>query len=273
MKSTDADAAPAGDGSDGDGSGENVVAGLLSSIRVLLEEFVIADGRGVDYERLPTSPEAKLFMEQTARLADFQPEILEGRAERLAFWLNLYNALVIQGVGRLTIGAPVSDSKDYFTREACRVGGRPYSLNDIEFGILKGNARRPWRPWRQFRSWDSRAGLGVMSPEPRLCFALVRGARSGPALRFWVARGIEGQLHEATTAFINSGGVVIDREVGILSLSRLFKWHAKDFGGGQGGMKFIAAHLEFPDEAGFVRSRAGRLKVAYLDFDRGLNRA
>ncbi|MHB1055147.1 MAG: hypothetical protein ACYC0K_04685, partial [Thermoleophilia bacterium] len=68
MKSTDADAAPADGGSDGDGSGKSVVTGLLSSIRILMDEFVTADGRGVDYERLPASPEAKLFTEQTARV-------------------------------------------------------------------------------------------------------------------------------------------------------------------------------------------------------------
>lgn len=272
MRLTGADTAAVGDRAASGGSGETTVAGIQASIRSLLQKYLSADGRAVDYERLLASPETKLFLEQFGLLVDFQPDVLQERQERLAFWLNLYNMLVIQGVGRLPANTSVSGNKGFFTREACRVGGRPYSLNDIEYGILKGNARSTWRPWRQFRIWDGRARLGVLGPEPRLCFALVKGARSGPALRFYAAQGIEGQLHAAATGFINSGGVVINREAGVLFLSRLFKWHAADLGGGQGVMKFIASHLESADDAGFIRSRAGRLKLAYLDFDRDLNR-
>jgi len=102
----------------------------------------------------------------------------------------------------------------------------------------------------------------VHPPEPRVCFALTCASSSGPALRYFEASSIEGQLYQAAKDFINGGGVLIDSERNLLSLSRQFRDYSADFGGGQEVVRFIADHMQ-PDDAATVRSLAGRINIRY----------
>lgn len=249
-------------------------AGLIqNAIRRLFNRFVSADGLTVDYDALFSSGEYRSYELESRQLTDFNPLALELREERLAFWINLYNMTGLQAVGTLGGASSVKDVKGFFERKVCNLGGIDYSLDDIEYGILRGNARKSNRVWKQFRKWDPRVRLSLDSPEPRVCFALVRAVRSSPSLRFYQAEQIEGQLHRAAVDFIGNGGVIIDREQGTMSISRIFRIYSRDFGGDQGVMRFIAGHLESPDDAGCLRSRAGKLKVQFQEFSWALNGA
>lgn len=239
---------------------------VQEAINGLFCRFVSSDGLIVDYKGLRASRELKEYEQTVRRLADLDPLAPEPREERLAFWINLYNMSVLQAVGMLEGDSAVKDMKDFHERKVCNHGGRDYSLNDIEYGILRGNSRQPNRVWSRWRSWDARLKVAVQPPEPRVCFALARAPGPGPAIRFFKASQIEGQLYQAAVAFINNGGVIIDREGDTLSLSRLFRNYSADFGGGQGVIRFIADHLE-SDDAALVRSHAGRFRIKYHDLN------
>jgi hypothetical protein len=61
--------------------------------------------------------------------------------ELLAFFINLYNALIIHAT--CTIGAPASDLERvrFFSRDAAYIiGGHVYAADDIENGVLRRNA-------------------------------------------------------------------------------------------------------------------------------------
>lgn len=239
---------------------------IQESIHTLFERFVSADGLTLDHKALLASAEYACYEQETQQLADFNPVMLEPREERLAFWVNIYNAAVLTMAGdrgEVPVNEARNDeAKELFQRSICTVGGQDYSLNDIEYGILRGNARQPNRAWRHWRYWDPRLRAAVRPSEPRVCFALIRPSRSWPALRFFDASQIEGQLYQAATGFIRNGGVVVDRESNSLSLAHIFRDYSADFGGGQGVIRFVADHLE-TDDAAAVRSRAGRLKIKY----------
>lgn len=243
---------------------------IQESIRVLFARFVSDDGLTVDYDALVASEEYRDYERECLQLPGFDPMTLEFREERLAFWINIYNMAALQVVSTLGGRGRIEDVKTLFEKKACNLGGLDYSLNDIEFGILRGNARLANRAWRYWRTWDAHLRNTIKPPEPRVCFALTRASCSGPPIRFYEPALIEGQLYEAAVGFLRHGGAVIDHEQNILSLSQIFRDYSADFGGGQDVIRFIADHLETEDAA-WLRSQAGRMKVKYHGLDPELN--
>jgi hypothetical protein len=77
---------------------------------------------------------------------------------KIAFFVNLYNALVIHGF--VVVGPPTNlYQRLFFYNHTCySVGGLVYSLNDIEHGILRGN-QKPFASFRRaFTNGDHRWG-------------------------------------------------------------------------------------------------------------------
>ena len=98
------------------------------------------DARGrVDYERLRGS-DAFAEAECAARaLAYTRLDALAGRRDRLAFWINVYNALVLHGIVRLGVRESVLRVWNFFGRVSYRVGAFVLSLDEIEHGLLRDN--------------------------------------------------------------------------------------------------------------------------------------
>ena len=67
---------------------------LRESVLALYDKHLAADGKAVDYEGLSADPDFRLFVDATAELQklDMSPF---SREERLAFWINIYNILVV----------------------------------------------------------------------------------------------------------------------------------------------------------------------------------
>jgi hypothetical protein len=205
---------------------------------------------------------ARTLVDEVCR-ADADLAELNPRARRLAFWVNLYNMTVAEAASSAPSGDQAWDFRDFSCRREVQVGGYDLSLDDIENGILRGNRRAPLRPWRWFRRWDARSRLRVLPADPRVVFILFRGSLSGPPLRFLDPERLEAQLYQASVDFVNHGGVVLDSASATLTLSPIFRRHAADFGGDQGVMKFIAAHLDSPEEAAQLLSKIGTLDIVF----------
>jgi Protein of unknown function, DUF547 len=116
-------------------------------------------------------------------------------AERIAFFVNIYNALIIHGT--CEFGSPANLLKRLtFFGDACyRIGADTYSANDIEHGVLRNNATSPasagallgFGPLKkpQFKSGDRRRAQCVEPMDPRIHFALVCGAKSCPPIKLY----------------------------------------------------------------------------------------
>ena len=76
--------------------------------------------------------------------------------EKLAFFLNLYNAMVIHAVIRVGCPEGVIDRRSFFTDFQYLVGGYPYSLATIKNGILRCNRRSPYSLVKPFSTGDRR---------------------------------------------------------------------------------------------------------------------
>lgn len=173
-------------------------------------------------------------------------------ADRIAFWVNAYNAFTVRlilnhyPIGSIrTIGwLPGAAFREAFIPMS-GLKGRTISLNDIEHGTLRSAFR-----------------------EPRIHFALVCAARSCPALRGEAYRGVDlhRQLDDQGRTFLHDPAKNrVDVAAKTLHLSRIFSWFEDDFDAAAGSVPaFVAPYLT--DVAPVETFR-----VAYLDYDWALN--
>lgn len=173
----------------------------------LLRQHVSAEGK-VNY---------KGFQKSKAKLNTYLDDLAKNpvqdswsKAEKMAYWINAYNAFTIKlivdhypttSITKLYEGKP-------WDVKWIKLGDKTYSLNNIENDIL--------RP--QFK-------------DARIHFALNCAAKSCPPLlnRAWTAENLEETLDQRAKAFINNpqfNKINADE----VQLSKIFDWYASDFG-------------------------------------------
>ena len=218
------------------GAAERLQAAMLAALAAHLD----ADGCA-DYDRLGASAEFFAAVEAARALGGARPAALADRDARLAFWINVYNALVVHGIVALGVRRSVMRTWNFFGRARYRIGGLLYSLDDIEHGLFRGNRRRTLPPLRPFGPADPRLALAVTPPDPRYHFAISCGAASCPPVGVYRARAVDAQLDLATRNFVNQE---VALEGGQLACSRLFKWYRQDFEAAGGLGAFLLRHLD-----------------------------
>jgi hypothetical protein len=200
----------------------------------------------VDYDGIRADPAFARFVAQlgTTTLAE-----LPDRSARLAFYINAYNALAIQGVLNGDSPASLLGRRTFFRGRRYRVLGEDLTLDDLEKARL--------------------AALG----EPRVHFAIACASLSCPRLAsraYWPAT-VEVQLDAAARAFVNDPTRNrYDAARGLAFLSSLFDWYADDFAGAGGSVQgYLAGYVRDPALA--ARLAAGQLDATYVPYDWNLN--
>lgn len=201
----------------------------------LLERHLKVDAAGIarlDYGGFTARDKAAL--KGYIDMLSAAPVGMLDRPEQLAFWINLYNAAVVQTVLQ---AYPVTSVQDIDTSpglfasgpwkaEAVRVGAKSLSLDDIEHGIV--------RP-----IWN----------DPRIHYALNCGAVGCPNLRgeAYVAERIDLQLDEQARLYVNHPRGLLINASGGLVVSKIYAWFCNDFGGTD---RRVIQHLrQFADPA------------------------
>lgn len=134
-------------------------------------------------------------------------EVPQGRSEQIAFWLNAYNAVVLQTVVSHYPTRSIRQIPGAFQR-LHRIAGRSLSLDQIEQVILP-----------QFH-------------DPRVFFALGRGAAGSGRLRSEVYTGasLEQQLTEQMKECAERDGCIrVNGATNRLQASQIFQWRRKEF--------------------------------------------
>lgn len=239
---------------------------------VKAQAFDSSNGR-VDYRALSSSEAYQDYRQATRQLQTLDPTILETRGEMLAFWINLYNTLVIDAVITFDIKKSVNELPGFFWKAAYIINGYRFSTFDIENGILRANAGHPGIPGPQFAKNDPRAQYTLEVLDPRIHFALVCASHSCPPIALYKGKNIDQQLDLAARSFINGGGVEIDRHDQVIHLSKIFRWYAPDFGGpwlGLGNMRsvldFITPYINDEGDQGWLRDEDPKVKFAPYDW-------
>jgi hypothetical protein len=196
------------------------------------------------------------------------------RDQRVAFWLNAYNAFVLETIvqqypirGRSAAYPPnsVRQIPGAFEARRHRAAGKSVTLDEIEKTMLA-----------EFR-------------DPRLYFALGRGAEGSGRLRSeaYTADRLEAQLAAQTADFLTrQNHVRLDRLTNQVSVSPIIGWHEAEFTAAYGGSEAVPAYAAsrspieravlalvlpvlLPGEREFLEQN--QFRVTYQEFDWSLN--
>lgn len=171
----------------------------------LLKKHVSAEGK-VNYKNFQADKVA--LDSYIKKLADNAPQDSWSKNDKLAYWINAYNALTIKTI---ILNYPLTKITDLDAGKTWDVkrftlGGKKLSLNDIENTIL--------RP------------MG----DARIHFAINCAAKSCPPLlnKAFTATNMNDLLESRTKSFINSSANTL--KMNEIKVSKIFDWYGKDFG-------------------------------------------
>lgn len=247
----------------------NPAQAMMEASKMLLAEAIDPESGDVNYPSVATGSAYQEYQRLTRSLLLCQATDIPPGEGGKAFWINLYNALIIDAVIRYNVQGSLARNPGFFRKAAYDVGGLRYSADDIEHGILRGNRRHPFLPFQQFGPGDPRLGMKIEPVDPRIHFSLVCGARSCPPIRYYKPAQLDEQLDQATSVFINGGGVQIDSTGTILRVSRIFKWYQRDFNGRAGVLQLIGRYTQ--DEVVQNLLDMNDLRIRYDPYDWSLN--
>ncbi|MDW8263555.1 MAG: DUF547 domain-containing protein [Phycisphaerales bacterium] len=204
----------------------------------------VVRGERVDYQKIKSDhlPALRSYL---AMLAEARPSDAS-RAEQLAFYINLYNATMIQAVidRDPTKFKPSDNDFAVFKEKLVRAEGRTLSLNELENDVIRPRFN-----------------------DPRVHAALVCAAVSCPPIlnRAYRADDLDQVLTENVRRWLNDPKRnEIDEANRTLRLSRIFEWYAPDFGGAGKLADFVSLYLG-RDVRGFA--------IEFKEYDWSLNAA
>lgn len=217
----------------------------------VLKKYVDDQGL-VDYNGIAREP---LFSEYLEKLKTARLESLS-RDDQLAFWINAYNAVMIEKVIRMRPKKSVREtffpglwtSKKIFETRENTVANRSVSPDDIENEYLRKGFR-----------------------DPRIHFAIICASMSCPPLPrvAYTEENVQARLEEETRKYLNSRrGIRIEAEENTLYVSRLFDWFEEDFFQKAGSVEdFLRPYLDESARAFLDRGPT----ISFLDYDWALN--
>lgn len=178
-----------------------------ASWNALAQKHISATGK-VNYKGFKADITA--FDAYLKSLADNPIQSGWSRGEKIAYWINAYNAFTIK---LIVDNYPVKSITDLeggkpWDKKWIKLGGKTYSLNNIEHDILRPTYK-----------------------DARIHFAVNCAAKSCPPVwnKAWTAGNLNGQLERSAKSFINNAKY---NSVGgsDASISKIFEWYAVDFG-------------------------------------------
>ena len=223
----------------------------------------VDDAGRVAYASVATDPDLTTFLDSVAavppdRVAAFS------RAQKVAFYVNVYNALTLRTIVDSLPTASIRDIRpDPWESSRWTVGGRRMSLNEIEHKKLRKDL-----------------------DEPRVHFVLVCAAISCPVLRdrALLPTDLDEQLDRAAREFFTDPARNrVDRASGKVYLSRILDWYGDDFVGAEvpelpgltsldrkeaAVIRYMAAHLPEEDRSFLA---AGSFTIVLNEYDWSLN--
>jgi hypothetical protein len=210
----------------------------------------------VDYDAFARSESFRGYLDalHASRIEDLPA------SERLAFWINVYNAWTIEQINRhgerdsirnirRTLG--LLPLKGPWSERMVRAAGRALTLDEVEHEIVR----------KEFE-------------EPRIHFALVCAALSCPPLRSeaYTAARLEEQLEDQARLFLlrTPSANRVDPATGTVWVSPILVWYREDFGGSEDAIgRYLARYWPEGPERTLLLS--GRFRVRQTDYDWTLN--
>lgn len=221
----------------------------------LLKKYVDSEGM-VDYGAWKASQaDRRSLQNYLNQLSRANPRATAPKQAQLAFWINAYNALTLEGIMQVY---PTSSIRNHTAKVfgyniwndlPLVVGGKNYSLNQIEHDILR------------------------KMNEPRIHFAIVCASIGCPKLRneAYTTEKVDAQLTvNAIDFFQHKKHFQVNSTQRTVYLSSILDWFGTDFGSTQSEQLRYIAKFVPKSSRPFLTSQ--NVTVKFLDYNWGLNR-
>ena len=187
-----------------------------------VQQRYVNEGGRVDYQGLQADPDKlDTYYRLVATYSpDSHPERFPSDHDRLAYWINAYNAATLTAVlseypitSVSDVKAPrvlffVPDKSDFFYFRKLLFGGKSYNLYNLEREVIRGFG------------------------EPRIHFAINCASNGCPRLprRAFTGDQLERQLETEARRFVNEPrNLRFDHDQQVLHLSSIFTWYEEDY--------------------------------------------
>ncbi len=216
---------------------ENITVFDHSSWTILLTRYVSEQGN-VDYKGVKSN--YKDLSKYLSLLSKNPPTNSWSREDKLAFWINAYNAFTVKLIVDNYPLKSIKDIKTPWDYRFIKIGPKWYTLNDIEHRIL--------------RKMD----------EPRIHFAINCASVSCPKLlnEAFLPEKLDSQLTSATQEFLSDP---VRNEIGSkkVKISKIFRWFGKDFKGDGSLLDFLNKYTDI--------SISPTAKMSFKEYNWNLN--
>jgi len=190
-----------------------------------------------------------------SKLEKFPVSSLESYNEKLSFWINVYNIMAVKMIADHYPVESIKDIGSWLTpvweNIAGVIGGKAYSLNDIEHGILRK--------------------MG----DPHIHAAIVCASVSCPDLRAksYKPDELNAQLdYQMERLLANEAkGFFVNKTESAIYISQIFKWFKKDFQKHGGVLTCIEKHAPIEARQYLKYVEKGGYSIKYFDFNWNLN--
>lgn len=203
----------------------------------LLQKHVTSDGK-VNYKGFKT--DRSQLGSYIASLGENMPNDDWSAEEKLAYWINVYNAFTVDLILRNYPLKSIKDIKKPWDQRLWKLGDKWYNLDEIEHKILR------------------------KMNEPRIHFAINCASFSCPPLlnEAFTAEKLESQLTQVTKVFLadSQRNTITSNNI---EISKIFKWFTKDF-------KQNGSLIDFLNQYSEVKINASA-KKNYKDYNWDLN--
>jgi hypothetical protein len=215
----------------------------------VLQQYVLDNGK-IRYVDLKNNQALNRFVGQIAAISpDSTPALFSKREDKLAYWINAYNAIVLRAFSqdypekRTRLGTLIGRGL-FFYEMKHNVGGRMRSLDDIEVNSL----RKPLH-------------------DPRIHFAIVCASAGCPWLsrHAYTPQNVDAKLEEEAKRYWSQPrNFAIDQKSRTVTLPAILDWFKDDFGTTpEHVLAFVAKYR--PAEAAELKT--GKWNIKYFDYD------
>lgn len=198
----------------------------------------------VDYSAVKGDRRLAQYLDQLAAL----DLVKLSDEQRLATYLNAYNAFAVRQVAEAYPLNNVTDIAGFFAKNTTTLGGREVTLDQLENEFIRAFG------------------------DPRVHAAITCAAKGCPPLRSepYTADNLEAQLEEQARQWVNQPTTVRIEQTGkTLFLSMIFHWYPEDFDLVGGPAGFVKRYINDPALQEWLS--AGGYRPEFLRFDWTLN--
>lgn len=173
-------------------------------------------------------------------------EQIQTDAQKLAFWVNVYNGFI--QVILQEHPEYYEDRRSFFSKAQIEIAGRTFSFEEIEHGII----RRSQNPLglgfitKTFPPKYEKA-LRVSQRDARVHFALNCGAKSCPPVAIYHPETLDAELTFMSKAYLNEF-TSYDQESKTATTTTLFSWFRGDFRGFRGVKNMLFTYGITPEK-------------------------